>query len=326
VSYNKLHNKFTLDLSEEKRKQIQDYNTKKLEEEARIQKEVAEKAKKDAGRKKRLKIILLISTVGILLLFIVSFFTAFPGSIWDADGDGYHTYLSDDCPEEKGTINGCPDSDRDGVIDKIDPCPKEKGNVNGCLDSDGDGVTDKDDVCDTIPGPIENKGCPVEQKTDTTIKNSPVSKGADVAPQEESDKLLYGKAVLTPSDGKFQGQTIGHKWLRFKNKNYEFSDFENKQFQPVTSQETVDLLNQYYGLKGDLKAAGTTTKPTTTITKSKSTTNSGQVTKTPKSSTSKLTTAEDTELNVLLDKEKNSSIPLTQSEKERKNELIRKKG
>jgi hypothetical protein len=330
LSYNKLHDKFTKDLPEEKRKQIQAHNTKKLEDEARIQKENSDKAKQEAKKKKRLKIVLFSSFLGILLLFLIGFFTTFPGFIWDADGDGYHTYLEDDCPDEKGTINGCPDSDKDGVIDKNDDCPKEKGNVNGCPDSDKDGVADKDDDCDTIPGSIENKGCPVEQKTDTIIKNSPVSKGADVAPQEESDKLLNGKAVLTPSDGNFQDQTIGHKWLRFNNKNYEFSDFENKQFNPVASKETVDLLNQYYGLKGVLKQGGTTTTPPPPQTKTKPQTNSGQTTtppeqttKPPKSKT-KLTLDEERELNDLQVKE--STTPLSRNERNRKKTLLGKKG
>ena len=330
LSYNKLHDKFTKDLPEEKRKQIQAHNTKKLEDEALIQKENSDKAKQEAKKKKRLKIVLFSSFLGILLLFLIGFFTTFPGFIWDADGDGYHTYLEDDCPDEKGTINGCPDSDKDSVIDKNDDCPKEKGNVNGCPDSDKDGVADKDDDCDTIPGSIENKGCPVEQKTDTIIKNSPVSKGADVAPQEESDKLLNGKAVLTPSDGNFQDQTIGHKWLRFNNKNYEFSDFENKQFNPVASKETVDLLNQYYGLKGVLKQGGTTTTPPPPQTKTKPQTNSGQTTtppeqttKPPKSKT-KLTLDEERELNDLQVKE--STTPLSRNERNRKKTLLGKKG
>jgi len=63
----------------------------------------------------------------------------------DSDGDGVPD-SSDACPNEYGTVNGCPapvDSDGDGVPDSSDACPNEYGTVNGCpapVDSDGNGV------------------------------------------------------------------------------------------------------------------------------------------------------------------------------------------
>ena len=48
-------------------------------------------------------------------------------------------------------MNGCPDSDGDGVADNLDKCPDVAGDPRnaGCpfTDSDGDGVADKDDKC-----------------------------------------------------------------------------------------------------------------------------------------------------------------------------------
>jgi outer membrane protein OmpA-like peptidoglycan-associated protein len=55
----------------------------------------------------------------------------------------------------------CPDSDLDGIVDKIDECPEEYGQAatNGCPDTDGDGVGDQDDKCPTVPG-TTSAGCP----------------------------------------------------------------------------------------------------------------------------------------------------------------------
>lgn len=164
---------------------------------------------------------------GFGLIFICSFFTAVPAIIWDSDEDGYHTYLDDECPDVIGTINGCPDQDKDGVPDQLDSCPTEKG---------------------------FNNGCPTDSSKTSTDSNQ-----IDISPQKETDKLLNGRAVKVPKESpliKFTGQ----HWIRFnKNKNYEVSNFEVKGFQPVKSQETVDALNKYYGLNGVLKQVVTTT-------------------------------------------------------------------
>ena len=84
----------------------------------------------------------------------------------DTDGDGISD-INDACPELAGTaaMNGCPDSDGDGINEKDDACPTEAGSIanNGCPwpDGDGDGVADKDDACPTLAGPPSNNGCPV---------------------------------------------------------------------------------------------------------------------------------------------------------------------
>ena len=61
-------------------------------------------------------------------------------------------------------MNGCPDSDGDGVADNLDKCPEVAGDAanEGCPldDRDGDGVADSDDVCPDEPGDAANNGCP----------------------------------------------------------------------------------------------------------------------------------------------------------------------
>jgi len=56
------------------------------------------------------------------------------------------------------------DTDGDGVLDRHDECPTVPGPIEnrGCPwgDTDNDGVLDKDDKCPDVPGPVENEGCP----------------------------------------------------------------------------------------------------------------------------------------------------------------------
>jgi outer membrane protein OmpA-like peptidoglycan-associated protein len=62
-------------------------------------------------------------------------------------------------------LNGCPDTDNDGITDADDNCPNtvagSKVNSRGCyLDRDNDGVTDDVDRCPDVAGSMANKGCP----------------------------------------------------------------------------------------------------------------------------------------------------------------------
>ena len=63
-------------------------------------------------------------------------------------------------------MNGCPDTDGDGVADNTDRCPEVAGEAanGGCpwADSDGDGVPDKDDKCPDVAGVAANNGCAAE--------------------------------------------------------------------------------------------------------------------------------------------------------------------
>jgi OOP family OmpA-OmpF porin len=95
----------------------------------------------------------------------------------DSDGDGVANRL-DQCPNTpkgaKVDLKGCPlDGDNDGVYDGLDQCPTTPAGVKvdakGCsLDSDGDGVTDDIDQCpDTPKGDVvDAKGCTVPKDSD----------------------------------------------------------------------------------------------------------------------------------------------------------------
>ncbi|MBL8001700.1 MAG: OmpA family protein [Flavobacteriales bacterium] len=87
----------------------------------------------------------------------------------DTDGDGVIDKL-DKCPQTPGLANlaGCPDGDGDGVTDAMDACPSLAGPADkqGCPDSDGDGISDNLDKCPKVPGVAAMKGCPeVSEKT-----------------------------------------------------------------------------------------------------------------------------------------------------------------
>jgi outer membrane protein OmpA-like peptidoglycan-associated protein len=58
-------------------------------------------------------------------------------------------------------MEGCPDSDKDGIPDHRDACPNAYGTaaMNGCPDTDSDGVADNEDRCPELPGSPDNRGC-----------------------------------------------------------------------------------------------------------------------------------------------------------------------
>jgi hypothetical protein len=78
----------------------------------------------------------------------------------DTDRDG-PTDSQDACPNEAGTISGCPDSDGDGIRNSDDRCPTQAGpsGYRGCPDSDGDGISNPDDRCPTVRGSARYGGC-----------------------------------------------------------------------------------------------------------------------------------------------------------------------
>ncbi|MCC2548277.1 OmpA family protein [Hymenobacter sp. BT175] len=88
------------------------------------------------------------------------------GQAPDSDEDGVQDRL-DMCPSTPPAVpvneRGCPlDSDSDGVPDYQDSCPGEAGKAefNGCPDADDDGVMDSDDACPNTAGRAELRGCP----------------------------------------------------------------------------------------------------------------------------------------------------------------------
>lgn len=81
----------------------------------------------------------------------------------DSDKDGISD-KKDACPKVKGLkiFGGCPDTDEDGIKDSEDRCPTIAGipSLRGCPDKDGDTVADIDDNCPDIKGLVNLKGCP----------------------------------------------------------------------------------------------------------------------------------------------------------------------
>lgn len=91
----------------------------------------------------------------------------------DTDKDGVLNKV-DECPDEAGPADnkGCPvkDEDEDGVKDDVDNCPSEKGpkENDGCPwgDADEDGINDNEDRCPEKAGTEENNGCPSDKDGD----------------------------------------------------------------------------------------------------------------------------------------------------------------
>ncbi|NDA64316.1 MAG: hypothetical protein EBX50_20145, partial [Chitinophagia bacterium] len=76
---------------------------------------------------------------------------------------------------------------------------------------------------------------------------------------------------------------VANTWLTFTDGHYLYSDYEKKNYQPVETQEMVNVLNAYYGLKGTLKPKPIVTPPPG-----------------PKAPSGGLTQAEQAELNMLI--------------------------
>ena len=93
-------------------------------------------------------------------------------------------------------MNGCPDSDSDGISDKDDDCPKTLGDPlnNGCPwpDSDDDGIPDKDDLCPEEKGNPINNGCP---ELSNEIIQTLNELGTKINFMAESDRIIGRKAI-----------------------------------------------------------------------------------------------------------------------------------
>ena len=98
----------------------------------------------------------------------------------DSDKDGVVDRL-DQCPDTAANLDvnaaGCElDSDKDGVVDRLDQCPNTAANLSvdalGCeLDSDKDGVVDRLDQCpDTAANlDVNAVGCELDSDKDGVI-------------------------------------------------------------------------------------------------------------------------------------------------------------
>jgi hypothetical protein len=215
------------------------------------------------------KTVLLVSAAGVLVLFVLSFFTMVPAFLWDSDGDGFHNYRNDNCPAVSGTCQGCLDSDNDGFVDSEDECPKESSTTcKGCPDKDNDEVADKADSCLNKPGSSSCSGCPDKDSdgVSDSLDQCPEEKGSanfhgcskERMVELERKKLEQGLAIKAPPSCK---ATAGEHWIRFVNGHYEFSKFETKGFKDVKSNQTVQELNAYFELKGTLKPKPIIVKP-----------------------------------------------------------------
>jgi hypothetical protein len=262
------------------------------------------------------KTVLLVSAAGVLVLFVLSFFTMVPAFLWDSDGDGFHNYRNDNCPAVSGTCQGCLDSDNDGFVDSEDECPKESSTTcKGCPDKDNDEVADKADSCLNKPGSSSCSGCPDKDSdgVSDSLDQCPEEKGSanfhgcskERMVELERKKLEQGLAIKAPPSCK---ATAGEHWIRFVNGHYEFSEFETKGFKDVKSNQTVQELNAYFELKGTLKPKPIIVKPEPK----------------PKPMGKGLTHAEQAELNGLIEIENNGGL-LTASQKKRMKTLEMKR-
>ncbi len=106
----------------------------------------------------------------------------------DSDEDGVSDKI-DTCPSVKGSskFKGCPDSDGDGVKDSEDKCPNVKGlsSLGGCPDSDEDGIEDVKDHCPEEKGLKNLNGCPDRDKDGIADKT-------DKCPSEKGPKENAG--------------------------------------------------------------------------------------------------------------------------------------
>ena len=262
--FNKLHNKNHPLLNPDIKQKVLNFANKKQskqEEEEENERTIRLKQEKNKSLKKHISLTL----IGLVLITsVLSYFTMVPAFLWDGDGDGFHTYRTDNCPEKSGkTCMGCPDTDKDGIADSKDTCPNKSGkqSAKGCPDADGDSVKDADDRCSSVRGTVGCYGCPDADGDNTadSIDKCPEIKGLIAYNGCKEDKEIKEKpssikAVKVPTP--FHKNIIQGKWLKFIDGHYEYSDFERKDYKDIEDQETVDKLNVYYQLKGTLKKEG----------------------------------------------------------------------
>ncbi|MFZ4455728.1 MAG: OmpA family protein [Bacteroidales bacterium] len=125
------------------------------------------------------------------------------GTPKDTDKDGVIDRL-DLCPGTPAMVSvtptGCPiDSDGDGVADYLDKCPNTATGVKvteaGCpVDSDGDGIEDSKDKCPNEKGLASLGGCPDADKDGVADKN-------DACPNTPANVKVDSKGCPIDTDG-----------------------------------------------------------------------------------------------------------------------------
>lgn len=113
------------------------------------------------------------------------------------------------------------DQDNDGVCDDWDrqldtPAGARVDGAGVALDMDLDGVIDLFDKCVTVPGPVENNGCPTSAPSTTYITD--INKdfdgiefalGSDVIRPQSYDKLNHAAEIIKSLDSASQFLVIG---------------------------------------------------------------------------------------------------------------------
>lgn len=134
----------------------------------------------------------------------------------------YKTYTLENMPAdlvvcEKG------DGDNDGVCDDWDrqldtPAGARVDGAGVALDMDLDGVIDLYDKCVTVPGPVENNGCPTSPVVDTKASIVEINKNfegiefaldSDVIRPQSFDKLNQAADIIKTLDSNSQFLVIG---------------------------------------------------------------------------------------------------------------------
>ena len=153
-------------------------------------------------------------------------------------------------------MNGCPDSDGDGVADNEDRCPETAGDSanGGCpwTDSDGDGVPDKDDNCPDLAGTVANNGCPDEPTDLVNFINS-----------EDNIILFRASSDLLDSDDKEILNTVKGLLDKYPNANitiegYASSDGSEAYNMKLSEKRAASV--QAYLISNGIDAARLSTK------------------------------------------------------------------
>jgi outer membrane protein OmpA-like peptidoglycan-associated protein len=141
----------------------------------------------------------------------------------DTDGDGIID-KEDECPTLKGIAKykGCMNRDGDYFHDGIDPCPDEAGPIEnlGCPwpDTDKDGIIDKLDSCIDLPGVEAYHGCPepvilapAEQKIlEKAFANLEFESGKDIIKKSSYPALASLARLLKNHSSDWKIKLSGH--------------------------------------------------------------------------------------------------------------------
>jgi hypothetical protein len=132
------------------------------------------------------------------------------------------------------------DPDGDGFIGLEDKCPNEFGGVDGCPDSDADGVPDNKDKCDDKPGPANNNGCP-----------KPITISVDLAMSSQNNFTWNSKVAeeglkatlvfQTNSGAEFRKDVTGLSSFKFKSGDTRFDGVMTNVELIITSKDGVKL-------------------------------------------------------------------------------------